>query len=161
MISCYKKTWQYILLSISVWNPNFLFSTHNIGESNRRHFPVNDLWALLWFDMERESVAYQRILPWMGAVRLSDGKYQLYKILMAARHSNSQLEAIPKKKYCHGCCWSNYFQRQISVVYCVNWSHHFLPNEIQRLSPGPSSKNKFTLFIKKQSLLMKFSAYSV
>ena len=77
----------------------------------------------------------------MGSWRICDGEYQLYKILMAARHSNSQLEAISKTSNSHRRRWFDNFQGQKSVVYHLNRSHHFLPDEIQRLSFGPSSKN--------------------
>jgi len=60
---------------------------------------------------------------------------------MAARHSNSQFEAISKTSNCHRRRWFDNFQEQKSVVYHLNRSHHFLPDEIQRLSIGPSSKN--------------------
>ena len=90
--------------------------------------------------MEWKSDAYQWIRDRMGSRRFCDGEYQLYKILMAARHSNSQLEAISKTSNCHRRRWFDNFQGQKSVVYHLNRSHHFLPDEIQRLSIGPSSK---------------------
>ena len=91
--------------------------------------------------MEWKSDAYQWIRNRMGSWRFCDGEYQLYKILMAARHSNSQFEAISKTSNCHRRRWFDNFQEQKSVVYHLNRSHHFLPDEIQRLSIGPSSKN--------------------
>ena len=114
-----------------------------LGEPNWRYFLIHDLRALLWFDMEWKSDAYQWIRDRMGAWRggVCDGEYQLYKILMAARHSNSQLEAISKTSNRHWRRWFDNFQEQTSVVYRLNRSHHFLPDEIQRLSFGPSSKN--------------------
>ena len=112
-----------------------------LGEPNWRYFLIHDLRALLWFDMEWKSDAYQWIRDRMGSRRFCDGEYQLYKILMAARHSNSQFEAISKTSNCHRRRWFDNFQEQKSVVYHLNRSHHFLPDEIQRLSIGPSSKN--------------------
>ena len=112
-----------------------------LGEPNWRYFLIHDLRALFWFDMEWKSDAYQWICDRMGSWRICDGEYQLYKILMAARHSNSQLEAISKTSNCHRRRWFDNFQGQKSVVYHLNRSHHFLPDEIQRLSFGPSSKN--------------------
>ena len=112
-----------------------------LGEPNWRYFLIHDLRALLWFDMEWKSDAYQWNRDRMGIWRLCDGEYQLYKILMAARHSNPQLEAISKTSNRHRRCWFDNFQGRERVVYRLNRSHHFLPDEIQRLSFGPSSKN--------------------
>ena len=120
------------------WNPfvTLYYPLTIAGEQNRWYCFVYDLRTVFRLNLDRKPSAHQRVCSRMGVWWFRYGEHQLCQINVASWYSNLEFEAVSKEKNCNRCGWFDYFQKQISTLYGVNRSYHFLPNEVQFLSIG-------------------------